>query len=300
MNNQPEFNKPLISIVITCYNYEKYVEQAIESALGQTYDNIELIIINDGSTDGSKNIINKYISKARVINRENKGIVYTRNEALKLAKGKYLCFLDADDYWDENYIEEMYKLAIINNADVVYPNWRMMWHDKNGKYLNTTKPNWEEFDLEKYQLQQMHVSSESLIKKSAIGKHKFYWKKVAEDWEFFTRLALEGNKFVFAKNCFINYRIKLNSRGTVSNEIDNIREFVKILINHQKKYKNAIEPYELVIAKFDEKNQHARNLETQNVTYKKHARAMAKELRQIKSTKSWKLVGFINKYLRRK
>lgn len=254
----------LISVVVTNYNYGKYVSQAINSVFAQTYSNLELIIIDDGSTDNSVEIIEGAIrghEGVRLIKQSNHGIVYTRNLGIEISKGRYLCFLDADDYWDEDYIENMHNIAIRSGADVVYPNWRMLWHDEKGKYLYTLIPDWEDFNVIDYQLQKMHVSSESLIKKSAIGKHAFKWKAVAEDWEFFTGLALDGRKFVFAKNCFINYRIKPSGRGNVRSETDDIREFVKILMHHKKEYKNTIDPHELVLAKFDEKRQHAVNLE---------------------------------------
>lgn len=292
-------NAPLVSVIITNYNYAQYIKEAIDSVLNQTYNNIELIIIDDGSIDDSLTVIKKAIkekSTVRLIAQKNHGIVYTRNLGLKEAKGKYICFLDADDYWDKEYLEEMYSLAVKSNADVVYPNWRMMWHDENGRYLRTTEPKWGDFDLVGYQLQKMHVSSESLIKKSAIGQHRFRWEKVAEDWDFFIGLALDGRKFEFARNCFINYRIKPASRGSASSETEDIQEFIKILVNYKKVYKNTIEPHDLVLLKFKEKNQYAINLEVQIRSFE----SKVNELRQqndilrrqnadLQNSLSWKI-----------
>ena len=89
---------PLVSVVITNYNYAQYVGEAIESVLNQTYKNLEIIVIDDGSTDDSLDEIDVYQSKIRIVARENRGVVYTRNEGMSLAKGEFICFLDADDY----------------------------------------------------------------------------------------------------------------------------------------------------------------------------------------------------------
>lgn len=93
-------NNPEISVVLPVYNGGKFLNEAIESIISQTYDNFEFIIINDGSTDQSLNIINDYAaidSRIRVISRENKGLVYSLNEGIDLAKGKYIARMDADD-----------------------------------------------------------------------------------------------------------------------------------------------------------------------------------------------------------
>ncbi len=112
----------LVTVYLVCHNYEEYVEQAIESVLAQTYKNFELIIIDDGSTDNSKDIINRYVKypNVRVIFQENKGLIATNNVAIRAANGKYVMRLDADDYLDEsallvlvNTIEESEDLALI-------------------------------------------------------------------------------------------------------------------------------------------------------------------------------------------
>ena len=108
----------LISVIITDYNYGKYIKKAIESIFRQTYKNLELIIINDGSTDNSDDIITELIAQADdtiaidYVRQENKGIVYTRNLGIELANGSYFVFLDADDYFSDDYIEKMYETAL--------------------------------------------------------------------------------------------------------------------------------------------------------------------------------------------
>lgn len=111
-----------VTVYLACHNYEEYVEQSIESVLAQTYKNFELIIIDDGSTDNSRYIINQYVEhpNVRIIFQENKGLIATNNIAIRAANGKYVMRLDADDYLDErallvlvNTIEESEDLALV-------------------------------------------------------------------------------------------------------------------------------------------------------------------------------------------
>ena len=93
-----------VTVYLVCYNYGEYVQQSIESVLSQTYKDFELIIIDDGSTDNSREIIGQYFEypNVRVIFQENKGLIATNNVAIRAAKGKYIMRLDADDYLDES------------------------------------------------------------------------------------------------------------------------------------------------------------------------------------------------------
>lgn len=109
----------LVSVVMPVFNSEGFIEAAIQSILKQTHKNIEFIIIDDGSTDNSKLIINKYLDDERIvfISRENMGLVYTLNQALKMAKGNYIARMDSDDISAENRIEKQLHF-LIRNSDV--------------------------------------------------------------------------------------------------------------------------------------------------------------------------------------
>lgn len=232
---------PLISIIVTNYNYGQYVTKAIESILNQTYKNIELIIINDGSVDNSNKIITGLIKKnldknIRYINhRENKGIVYTRNEGMEVASGDYLCYLDADDYFNNNYINKSYRIAQKYDADIVYPNWHFV-----GEWLGRPDTNFPEFKPELLQLQKLHVTPASLIRKSIIKNHRFEAEKVAEDWDFFIGLSLEGAKFKLAKDSYINYRIRKGTRGSKNDPRVDTEHFVEILDKYRAVYGDKV------------------------------------------------------------
>lgn len=118
--------KDLISVVIPIYNVEKYLRKCIETVISQTYTNIEVILVNDGSTDNRLQICNEFKEKdnrVKVINKKNGGLSDARNAGLKNAQGKYICFIDSDDFISEKYIEELYNLIIENNAQIAVCNY---------------------------------------------------------------------------------------------------------------------------------------------------------------------------------
>ena len=118
--------KLMITVYVTNFNYANYIEQSIESVLAQTYKNFELIIIDDGSTDNSKEIINRYIEETniRVIFQENKGLIVSNNIAVRAAQGKYVMRLDADDYLDKNALLVLVN-AIEKSDDIalIFPDY---------------------------------------------------------------------------------------------------------------------------------------------------------------------------------
>ncbi|HFI0737525.1 TPA: glycosyltransferase family 2 protein, partial [Streptococcus suis] len=115
----------LVSVVITCYNHEKYVGQCIESVFNQSFQNIELIVINDGSSDLSGQIIEDLIKQSPFkdtiyLTQENIGICATRNRAIEMINGDFLLFVDSDNFLEFNYIEKLLNTAIEENADIIY------------------------------------------------------------------------------------------------------------------------------------------------------------------------------------
>lgn len=108
-----------ISIIVVTYNAEKYIERCIQSIINQTYKNIEIIIINDGSTDNTKNIINKYEGLARIYHKKNEGVSSARNLGISMCKTKYFMFVDSDDYLEPTAVSILYKKLIDTNSDIV-------------------------------------------------------------------------------------------------------------------------------------------------------------------------------------
>lgn len=113
-------NLPLVSVIIPNFNYEEYVADAIESVLNQTYENIELIVVDDGSTDNSWKVINRYRDRLKLIKSKNGGVSSARNIGLTAIQGDYVAFLDSDDYWYPNKISSQVSVIIENKADIAF------------------------------------------------------------------------------------------------------------------------------------------------------------------------------------
>lgn len=121
--------KDLISIIIPVYNVQDYVEKCIKSVIKQTYENLEIIIVNDGSTDKSGEICKKYEkidNRIKIIEKENGGVSSARNIGLKIAKGKYIGFVDPDDYIDKDMYELLYDNIKKYNADISICNFYLV------------------------------------------------------------------------------------------------------------------------------------------------------------------------------
>ena len=132
---------PAVSVVIPVYNSEKYVEKCIQSVMAQTLPDLEIIIINDGSTDESGRILRELTQKdSRIVLLEqaNQGVAAARNQGVEKATGKYITFVDGDDYLQEDYIELMYNLAEKETLDMVICG--LTYVDEGGKELNRVVP----------------------------------------------------------------------------------------------------------------------------------------------------------------
>ena len=113
-----EMEKELISVIIPCYNVEKYIDRCMESVLNQTYRNLEIILVDDGSTDGTGEIIKKYAEhdhRIKILHQKNKGAGAARNAGMEIASGSYIGFVDSDDWIAEDMYE--YLIGIIKEED---------------------------------------------------------------------------------------------------------------------------------------------------------------------------------------
>lgn len=134
-------DRPLISVIIPVYNAEKYLNRCVDSILNQSYENLEIILVNDGSTDLSFSICNDYLKvdkRIKLINKINQGAAQARNTGLDFAKGEYITFVDSDDLISREAIEKLYIGATENNCDIAvcgfctcYENQKIDFSEKN-------------------------------------------------------------------------------------------------------------------------------------------------------------------------
>jgi glycosyltransferase involved in cell wall biosynthesis len=114
----------LISVITPCFNAEKYLHEAIESVMGQTYTNIELIVVDDGSTDNSIDIAKSFGDSVILLKQDNKGPYPARNRGLRASNGKFIAFLDADDYWRADCLEKLHAALCNSDAVLAYCGWQ--------------------------------------------------------------------------------------------------------------------------------------------------------------------------------
>lgn len=160
-----------ISVIVPIYNAQLFLEETIQSLMNQTFKDIEIILINDGSKDSSKQICEKYAKldkRILVVNKENGGLADARNAGLKVSTGKYIMFLDADDLFANDACENMYQAIEQSQADYVIGNYQMM--DEDG-----TKWNHPAFDMEKYQ---DFLLSKNDYQKSFFVMNSTAWNKI--------------------------------------------------------------------------------------------------------------------------
>jgi len=213
--------QPLVSIIIPTYNDTEYLKEAINSALAQTYKNIEIIVINDGSTN-IKDI--KYLEKfpylfdtVKLINKKNEGLSLARNTGIKESKGEFIIPLDADDMISTDFVEKTLRvISKDSNIGVVYTNQRF-FGDEN-KIMEML-----DFDFEKL-LSINHVSVCSLIRRTAYDVVKNNngvgynpnMKFGYEDWDFWISIAECGYKFECIHQPLFWYRKRTNSMSTLT------------------------------------------------------------------------------------
>lgn len=221
---------PIVSVVMSVYNAEKYLEEAIDSILSQTYKDFEFIIINDGSTDYSLEIIKKYKKQDErivVISRENKGLIVSLNEGIEKAKGKYIARMDADDISLPTRFEEQINLMSKENLDICGCHYFVM--NKEKKYIDTILTPLDNASLVLYLAFAVPFAHGSvMIKKSFLLENNIlYGQKVdfAEDKALWIQLYETEAKFGNVNKILFEYR--------EFNESLSKRKYKKLKIDNQ-------------------------------------------------------------------
>lgn len=212
-----------ISIIVPVYNVDKYLDKCIDSLINQTIEEIELIFINDGSTDDSFNILNKYKNNRKiiVINQENRGVSYARNKGIDIATGEYIGFVDPDDIVNNNMFEIMYNAAKCNNSDMIICDYFEIDETKNKRIIKKQDINGEDsFDILRQVLNNFITIQNNgylwnkIFRADIIKKNNICFDKnitICEDVLFNLNFLRIANKINYVKKPLYSYYIRGNS-----------------------------------------------------------------------------------------
>lgn len=245
----------LISVIIPIYNAEKYIKNCIESVCKQTYRNLEILCINDGSSDNSLSVLKELNdSRINIITKQNSGVSDTRNYGINISNGKYVTFLDADDFLDENYIEVMYNALKETNSELAVSGYKEICNGKTIKksiFENKIENN---FDITypshlNYYLATFEFNPcwKQLIKKDLLIDNKVLFDKevkYGEDFLFSIQCYKYSKKTTYVKNYGYNYfknndsvmnNIKIDALLKYAKDNKSIHEYIlgNFELNHQ-------------------------------------------------------------------
>ena len=229
---------PKVSVIVPFYNVEGYIEKCLDTLVNQTLEDIEIILVNDGSKDNSiliaKKFLENYPKKIVYLEKENGGLSDARNFGIPYAKGEYIAFLDSDDYVEKNMYEEMYALAKKENSDMVQCNFYWEYPDLNKKKI----ADMPKYSGKKEMFEKTRVEAwNKLIKREILEESKVEFPKGLryEDVEFTYKLVPYINKVSFIEEPLVHYIQRKNSISNSQNErtkeifnvLDNVIEYYK-------------------------------------------------------------------------
>lgn len=215
-----DYNKYKVSIIVPVYNVEKYLNKCIDSILSQTFEDYELILVDDGSTDSSSQICDEYSRKDNritVVHKKNGGSSSARNAGLDIAKGKYISFIDSDDYIDNRYIEILYRDIFNNKAEISICENIMFkkYVEKIPESINTNINILSSKNalLNLYGKNRMTyvIVWGKMYKKSLFNNIRFPLNKINEDSFIIYKLYLKSEKIIYNSSKLYFYRQTENS-----------------------------------------------------------------------------------------
>ncbi len=213
----------LITVIMPVYNVKEYLERSVESVLEQTYSNLEIILVDDGSTDGSADICDAYAQRdgrVIVIHKENQGAASARNAGLDIAKGRYIGFVDSDDWADKTMFEELYVLLKETGADISFCVNKRVYREKwdnepsEGNVILEGRDILTSFVEPTYKPHILKAVWDKLYTKEIIGDIRFRIGQ-HEDGDFNTKILCKAQKVAFCGKVLYYY---LDERpGSVTN-----------------------------------------------------------------------------------
>ncbi len=229
MERRPdEFVKGLVSVITPVYNAEKYLDRTLCSVFDQTYKNIEIVLVDDRSSDRSAEIIRKYQATHREIvyflQQENLGAGYARNKALELARGQYVAFLDSDDIWKSDKIERQVDLLNEKKGSFCFTAIEMIDGDDN--IIKGKRKIKEEIDYQFLLSNTMIPTSSVLIDRCTKGDFKMHLRRGGQDYATWLSLLRDGSRAYGVNEALVGYRI--DGRSLSSNKFKSIEQIWEI------------------------------------------------------------------------
>lgn len=221
MTQEEKVEKNKITVIVPMYNTEEYIERCIRSIMEQTYKNLEIIIVNDGSTDKSLDIckkLQKDDNRIVIVNQKNKGVGEARNRGIDVATGDFISFVDSDDTMDKNFYKELIATQLVTGADIVVANVNCI--DDNNQFFpygnNNLLKNYnkEEFIKLLLNFKIGNAVWGKLFKQECIRNLKFKDIKINEDFIFFWDVVKKSTNFSINFNARYNYYINTNGSLT--------------------------------------------------------------------------------------
>lgn len=245
---------PAISVIVPVYNVENYITKCVDSIVNQTFRDIEIILVDDGSTDNSGKICDEYLTKddrVRVIHKKNGGLSDARNAGLDICTGEYIGFVDGDDYIDGDMYELLYKNIINYDADISMCRFRRIYNnriDDNGRNLIRCTQDKKEI-IEELYCGSIGISvCSKLYKKKIFSQLRFCYGKTYEDVYITLHTVENATKVVFDYKSKYNYILRENSITEKKEYNEKIKEEINAyLYNHSiicDKYPELIEASE--------------------------------------------------------
>lgn len=202
-----------VSVIIPCHNTAQYLAEAVQSVLDQTFSEFEVIIVDDGSTDGTPEIVRQFADpRVQYIRQENKGTASARNAGIAAAQGEYLTFLDADDtYLPEKLWSEVQLLDASREIGLVVNGW--IFVDADGQALGDAIRPWQDYPtnptLAYWLLGKPFVVHGVMLRRQWIGQSELFDETLSrgEDWDFFIRLVTKGVPIAWGREVVCTYRI---------------------------------------------------------------------------------------------
>ena len=218
------YQQPLISLIVPIYNVENYLWSCLDSIAKQTYSNIEVLLVNDGSPDGSGVICQEFVardSRFRYIEKGNGGLSDARNAGIARAQGEFISFVDSDDWIEPTYVEDLYRAALFNDAEVVVSNYQEFHQERNVYLIHLFEDYYETHYSGEEVIQQLPLLERKdfsfttswgiLFARRLFDTISFPKGKTIEDTRTNYRLFAESSRLTYIHKALYNYRVGVDS-----------------------------------------------------------------------------------------